>query len=142
ISRALALGDEQVPTGPAQASFPDVLADHWAYDYVEYALSQNVVAGYEDGLYHPAGSVDRAQMAVFIARAICGGEEGVPSPGLRPIFSDVTDSNEWSWCYTHVQYLGSHGIVSGYPGGLYHPEYLCSRDQMAVYIARAFGLAM
>ncbi len=61
---------------------------------------------------------------------------------MRPIFSDVTDSNEWSWCYKHVQYLCAEGLISGYPGGLHHPEHLCSRDQMAVYIANAFMLPL
>jgi hypothetical protein len=30
--------------------------------------------------------------------------------------------------------------VAGYPDGLYHPEVVVTRDQMAVYVARAFGL--
>ena len=29
-----------------------------------------------------------------------------------------------------------------YPDGDYHPEYVCTRDQMAVYVARAFKLPM
>ncbi len=41
----------------------------WALDYIEYALEQNVVAGYEDGLYHPDDIVTRDQMAVYVARA-------------------------------------------------------------------------
>jgi hypothetical protein len=32
--------------------------------------------------------------------------------------------------------------VGGYEDGLYRPEYVCTRDQMAVYVARAFELAM
>jgi hypothetical protein len=142
ISRALALGDEHVPTGPAQASFEDVPPDHWAFKYVEYALDRGVVAGYEDGLYHPDWPVDRGQMAVFIARALAGGDDAIPPPPFFPTFDDVTRFNQWSWCYKHVEYLASQGVVSGYRGGLYHPECTCSRDQMAVYIARAFGLAI
>ena len=30
-------------------------------------------------------------------------------------------------------------IVGGYPDGWYHPEYQCTRDQMAVYISRAIA---
>ena len=56
-----------MPAGPATASFPDVPTDNWAFRYIEYCKSQNVVAGLSDG-YHPSEVVNRDQMAVFIAR--------------------------------------------------------------------------
>jgi len=31
-------------------------------------------------------------------------------------------------------------VVVGYPDGRYHPEFGVTRDQMAVFIARAFKL--
>jgi hypothetical protein len=41
-----------------------------------------------------------------------------------------------------VEYIAQPAIAVtlGYPDGLYHPEYACTRDQMAVYVARAFQL--
>ena len=44
------------------------------------------------------------------------------------------------WAYTHIQYCVEHGVVQGYDDGYYHPEYVVTRDQMAVCIARAFDL--
>jgi hypothetical protein len=44
------------------------------------------------------------------------------------------------WAFTYVEYLKAHGVVAGYPDGAYHPEYPVTRDQMAVYLARAFRL--
>ncbi len=55
---------------------------------------------------------------------------------------DVTASNGWNWCYKHVEYAVGRGVVAGYPDGLYHPELGCTRDQMAVFVARAFELPM
>ena len=52
--------------GPAGAGVPST---HWAYKRIEYAISQSVVQGYDDGLYHPEIAVTRDQMAVYIARA-------------------------------------------------------------------------
>ncbi len=141
LSRALAGGDVQVPEGPAEASFPDVSAEHWAYKYVEYAAAAGVVGGYPDGLYHPAEVVKRAQMAVFIARAVAGSDSAVPQPPRQPTFADVRNNARWEWCYKHVEYLAAEGIVSGYPGGVYEPLWPVSREQMAVYVARGFGLA-
>ena len=140
ISRAIAGGDAAIPAGPSQATFPDVPIDHWAYRYVEYAVANSVVAGYDDGRYYPDGVLDRGQMAVFIARAVAGGDQYVPPPPPTATFPDVTPGSEWDWCRGHVEFMVSRGVVNGYDDGLYHPELVCSRDQMAVYIARAFSL--
>jgi hypothetical protein len=149
IARAMCEGDANVPDGPETASFPDVPntgygADgtdpFWAYKYIEYAVANHVTVGYEDGLYHPDWEVTRGQMAAFMARAMCGGEEYVPDPPGSPRFPDVTEAVN-SWCYKHVEYIAGQGVTLGYPDGLYHPEVNVARDQMAVYISRAFGYA-
>ena len=143
VARALAEGDSCVPAGPELPSFPDVPTDFWAYDYIEYALDQSIVQGYPEGDYRPGLPLDRAQMAVYIARAIADptGDEGVLaeiSPET-PTFPDVSAD---SWPYRYVEYIATaeRGIVRGYDDGLYHPAAVCTRDQLAVYIARAFDL--
>ncbi len=145
ISRALAGGDAHVPTGPATATFDDVPVDHWAFKYVEYAQANNIVQGYDLHTYGPAIELDRAQMAVFIARAVADPADrpDLPSytPPASPTFPDVpTDF----WAYKHIEYVAdpARAIVHGYNDGNYHPEYVCTRDQMAVFVARAFGLGM
>ncbi|MCJ7821715.1 MAG: FG-GAP-like repeat-containing protein, partial [Armatimonadetes bacterium] len=143
ISRALAGGDAGVPAFGGTPTFADVPAGYWALRYVEYAASCAIVGGYDDGLYHPEYSVDRGQMAVFVARSIAdptgdGGLAGY-TPPTTPTFADVpTDF----WSYRYVEYIAdpAQAIVSGYWDGLYHHEILVARDQMAVYIAKAFGL--
>jgi len=114
---------------------------HWAYKHIEYAVSQNVVQGYEDGTYGPDITLDRGQMAVFIARAMVapGGDAAIPEPVPPATFPDVPDT---FWAYKQVEYCVGQDVVKGYDDGLYHPDYPCTRDQMAVYIARAFGLPM
>jgi hypothetical protein len=143
VARAVASGEAGVPAGPTTPSFADVPAGYWAYKYVEYALAQNIVTGYESNLYEPTWNVTRGQMAVFIARALVApaGEAAVSAGPVEPTFPDVTSSNGWSWCYNHIEFIAARYVTHGY-GGLYHPEYLCSRDQMAVYVQRAWGLTM
>jgi hypothetical protein len=48
------------------------------------------------------------------------------------------------WAYKYVEYIAQPdiGVTKGYPDGDYHPEYICTRDQMAVYIQRAFKLPL
>jgi hypothetical protein len=144
ISRALAGGDA-VPGGPAEPTFLDVPPGHWAYDYIEYAADADIVTGYQDGTYQPGLALDRAQMAVFVARSIVDptGEDGLAeyAPPAVATFPDVQPD---FWAYAHVEYIAdpTRAIAQGYSDGRYHPEYICTRDQMAVYMARAFKLSM
>jgi acid phosphatase type 7 len=139
ISRALAGGDGFVPTGPAVATFTDVPTDFWAYKYVEYAVNQNVVQGYDDNTYRPTVEVDRGQMAVYTTRGMVApsGDAGVPTGPAVAIFPDVpTDF----WAFSHVEYAVNEGVVQGYDDGTYRPATIVTRDQMAVYVQRAFDL--
>jgi len=139
IARSLVGEGNTVPDpAPGTQSFGDVPPDFWAYKDIEYCKAQNIVGGYADG-YHPLEAVDRGQMAAFIARSIVTptGEAGLASytPPATPSFSDVPAG---AWNYKDVEYIKSVGIVGGYPDGLYHPEIICARDQMAVFVSRAF----
>ena len=137
---------------PATPSFTDVATDYWTYKHIEYVVEQSIVEGYGDNTYHPTDVLDRAQMAVFIARSIVTptGEAGLAgyTPPATPTFDDVqntgygTDGTEPFWAYKHIEYIAGEGIAGGYEDQLYHPEYVCSRDQMAVYIFRAFELPL
>ena len=121
--------------------FPDVPGDHWAYDFVEYVVAGGIVSGYPDGSYQPDWDVTRAQMAVFMSHSVVSptGEEGLAEyvPPEDPTFPDVSESD---WAYKHVEYIAANDISVGYPDGTYKPMRICGRDQMAVYLARAFGL--
>jgi hypothetical protein len=145
IARAVAGSDEQVPAGPPAPSFTDVSTDNWAYKYIEYCKSQSIVEGYDQGngtfAYRPEDVVNRGQMAVYVARAVAGGDSSVPDYIGTPTFTDVpgTDS-AWEWCRKYVEYCAASGIVQGYWDGTYRPENEVTRDQMAVYMQRAFQL--
>jgi hypothetical protein len=141
IARALAGGDGNVPPGPGSATFPDVPSDHWAYDYVEYAAANHIVAGYPDGNYRPTWQIDRGGIAVFIARAIATPTAGVDlvnyTPPATPTFPDVATDH---WAYKYVEYIAGQAVASGYWDGTYRPATVVTRDQMAVYVQRAFKL--
>jgi len=151
IARALAGGsvpDPQCTTPP----FPDVPCDFWARKHIVYCVEQNVVEGYDDGYYRPTEVVTRDQVAVYIARSIATPRSEAGLAGYVPSnprnFPDVPptgcgdDGTEPFWAYKHIEYCVEHGVVKGYDDGLYHPDWQVLRDQMAVYVAKAFGLPM
>jgi hypothetical protein len=83
--------------------------------------------------------VTRDAMAVFVARAMCGGDASVPSGPPTAFFSDVPTSH---WAFRYVECLHDEGVVGGFTDGTYRPLLAVTRDQMAVYIQRAFALPM
>jgi hypothetical protein len=135
VARALAEGNANVPSGPPTATFTDVPTGYWAFKYVEYCVDQGVVQGYWDG-YHPEEPVNRAQMAVYIARAMAGGDAFVPPGPETASFPDVPTGY---WAFKYVEYCKAQNVVGGYWDG-YHPDETVTRDQMAVYVCRAFDL--
>jgi len=139
ISRALAGGDSHIPTGPPLATFPDVPTGYWAFKYVEYAVDNGVTGGYPDGTYRPTVTVTRDQMAVFMARAMVGGDAHVPTGPATAFFPDVATDH---WAFKYVEYVRGEGVTGGYPDGTYRPLVACTRDQMAVFVQRAFELPM
>ena len=145
VSRTLASGDSGVPEFTGAPTFTDVPTGYWALKYIEYAVDEQVVTGYSPTSYAPETVVDRGQMAVFIARAIAPPADRPDltsyTPPTTATFPDVPTS---FWAYKFVEYIAqaSIGVTKGYPDGDYHPEYVCTRDQMAVYVARAFKLPL
>jgi len=140
ISRVLTGGAVPDPA-PGTQSFTDVPPAHWAYAFIEYCKAQNIVGGYGAD-YRPEAAVDRGQMAGFIARAMSPLAQRPDLPGYTPpttpSFSDVPTG---FWAYKFIEFCHARGVVGGYWDG-YHPEIIVTRDQMAVFIGRAFALPM
>ena len=106
------------------------------YDHVEYCYANNIVQGFDPTTYGPFQTVTREQLAIYIARALTGGDSSVPPGPATPTFPDVFPTD---LAYDHVEYCYDQGVVRGFPDGTYGPKVLVTRDQMAVYISRAFG---
>jgi hypothetical protein len=140
VSRGVAGGEENVPEPTADPGFTDVDDTHWAYQYICYAVDQNVAQGFPEGDYKPEQEVTRGQMAVYMARAMVAPTTSVLAdyvPADPENFPDVPTDH---WAYTYVEFCVEQGVVGGFPEGDYKPDQEVTRAQMAVYVARAFDL--
>lgn len=123
-------------TGVA-GTFSDVSVNYWAYNYIQAAALGGIVQGYADGTFKPEVIITRDQMAVFIARAVAGGDAKVPLySSFPPPYPDVPTTH---WAFKYISYVKEKGIAQGYSDGKFHPEYQVSRDQMTVFLARAIA---
>ena len=87
--------------------------------------------------YCPEGPVTRTTMAIFLLRAKHGANyEPPPATG---IFEDVWVNY---WAADWIEQLYKEGITKGCQQDplMYCPEVHVSRDVMAVFLARTFGL--
>jgi len=123
---------------PAAANgtvFNDVSQGTFAAAWIEEFASAGITAGCGNNNYCPDTEVTRDQMAVFLLRAKYG--SSYSPPPATGIFNDVDFSH---WAVHWIEQLAAEGITAGCGGGNYCPEAVVTRDQMAVFLVRTFGL--
>ncbi len=82
---------------------------------VAFLQNQGIINGSEDGLFHPELSLTRCELTMIALK-----EANIPAiPSSSASFSDVPTS---SWCHEYAYTARSHGILSGYPDGTFHPN--------------------
>ena len=60
----------QVSPAPATATFNDVPTGHWAFRFIEALADSGITAGCGGGSFCPNNTLTRAEMAVFLAKAL------------------------------------------------------------------------
>jgi hypothetical protein len=102
------------------------------YDTAITAMAQKgITAGCGSNGYCPQNPVTRDQMAIFMVRAVFGGDNFTYS--TTPYFTDVTPT---TFGFKWIQKLKELGITAGCGTGLYCPTQTVTRDQMAIFIER------
>jgi hypothetical protein len=131
-------GSDHVPPPATGQVFGDVPAGAFAAAWIEQLAAEGVTAGCGSGVnYCPGSAVTRAQMAVFLLKTKHGSAFAPPTP--VGIFADVPVGNAFArW----VEALYAEGVTAGCGGGLYCPSSATRRGQMAVFLTKAFDLAL
>jgi uncharacterized repeat protein (TIGR03803 family) len=115
------------------ADFLDVPVSDIFHGAVESIFRHGITAGCGGGLFCRQDSVTRAQMAVFLVKAI-EGPSYQPPPATGTVFGDVpADAFAAAW----IEDFASRGITNGCGGGNYCPDAPVTRAQMAVFLLKA-----
>lgn len=104
------------------------VCDGGVYDAL-YAYG--LVAGKEDGLFHPADELTRAELCQLVAVALQCYVPQNASP-----FADVANEE---WYAPAVTALYNRGMVKGDGAGLFHPEETVSHQEFFVVMGRLFS---
>ena len=124
-----------VPPAAVGTVFSDVPVGSFAANYIERVFADHITAGCGNSKYCAGDQVTRAEMAVFLLRAKHGA--GYRPPPATGMFRDVPLSH---WAVHWIEQLAREGITGGCGGGKYCPSAVVTRDQMAVFLVRTFGL--
>ncbi len=111
--------------------FDDVPFDVYYTDAVSWLAAMGITTGTSPGIFSPNAKVARKDMAVFIWRAFAE-----PAPqGTNP-FGDVPNGKYYTAAIT---WLAEQGISTGTSPGIYSPNSVVTRGQMASFLHRATG---
>jgi hypothetical protein len=130
-------GDYFPPAVGAGTGFTDVPFDYWSAAWIKELAAEGITGGCGVGVYCPLSPVTRDQMAVFLLKAEHGPNYVPPAVGSGTGFLDVPPS---FWAATWIKQLAVEGITGGCGGGNYCPGAPVTRDQMAVFLSRTFGI--
>ncbi len=133
-------------TNPGGASSPIPLA--WFADFldvpqaspfhapVETISRDGITSGCGGGNYCPTSSITRAQMAVFLLRALHGASY-VPPPATGTVFSDVAAGD---FAANWIEQLYTEGVTGGCATSplRYCPGSPVTRGQMAVFLLKVY----
>lgn len=117
---------------PAAGTFSDVPAGQWYTGFVERVAQLGISTGYADGTFKPSSPTSRAEMALFLMRAL-----DLSPQDHAGTFSDVPDGTFFTGA---VEAIAAVGITNGCGGGRYCPFDQVLRDQMATFLTRGLDL--
>ncbi len=97
---------------------------------IEWVFGEGITVGCSAERYCPDDFVTRGQMASFLARAM----------NLPPTATDYFSDDNGTTHEANINRIAAAGITLGCAPGLYCPNELVSRGQMASFLARALAL--
>lgn len=119
---------------PLAMAFNDTMGN-WAQYPIERLSSQGIINGYPNGTFRPEGLLTRAEFATILAKATR--LSSMSTPNTWTTFVDVQPN---FWAASAIQSAAAQGLISGYPGGYYHPNNNITRAEVLTVIAKAAHL--
>ncbi|MBQ3356873.1 MAG: S-layer homology domain-containing protein [Oscillospiraceae bacterium] len=105
-------------------------ATHWAHEGIDFALSHGLFEGMSKTTFAPDGKMTRAMLVTVLWRLA-----GKPIEG-RLTFGDVKED---AWYADAVKWASKHNIVNGISYGVFAPDMLVTRAQLATILHRYAG---
>lgn len=100
------------------------IQNHWAKEYIEKAISKNILSGYKDSTFKPNKEITRAEFITMIVKAF-----NLTSDKTK-VFKDT--QNHWAKEMISIAY--DKGIIKGTDLDVFSPNEAITREQIAVIL--------
>jgi hypothetical protein len=131
-SSAYSIMENPTPDARQLAGFKDVSNTNIYYDEIKFLSLKQIIQGLPDGFFKPDHPITRSQVAIMIGRAL--ELDGEPR---NTEFSDVSAKISGSG---YIASVVEKGIMEGDRDKTFHPYQRVSREQIAIFLTRAFQL--
>lgn len=120
------------PVAAAGKSFPDVPADHWALDSINYLVEKGAIKGTDTGMFEPGKELTRAEAATMMAQIL-----NLPiDKDAKPSYTDAQEG----WATPFIAAVEKAGVVKGKGNGTFDPNGKMDRVSMASMLVEAYKL--
>lgn len=102
-------------------------ADNWAHEGIDFVISHGLFNGMSETTFAPNGKMTRAMLVTVLWRLADKPIEG------KLIFGDV---KEGTWYTDAVKWAAKNDIVNGISYGVFAPDMLVTREQLATILYR------
>ncbi|MCQ4866212.1 S-layer homology domain-containing protein [Pseudoflavonifractor phocaeensis] len=116
--------------------FRDMAADAWYFDAVRECSIEGLIKGTSESTFSPAQPLTRAAFLTLLCRLEGGGIQGQDTE------NPCSDVSEDAWYYPAVLWGLRSQIAVGGGDGLFRPDAVISRQEMAVMMARYLDFAV
>ena len=113
----------------SRCSFPDLPGDLAEKEQIETLACYGLVAGYEDGCFHPQDAITRAQFCTLLANAL-----NLPASTKSPSFSDVSAN---AWYAPYVSAMAAKGFIAGCGDGTFQPDAAITYQEAVTILSTA-----
>lgn len=110
-----------------EKNFMDI-ANHWAENAIDFVTSRELFAGVGNNKFEPNTGMTRAMFAAVLSNL----DEADLTQYTVSVFPDVSMD---TWYGKAVAWAADQSIIGGYGNGLYGPNDLITREQMAVMLS-------
>ncbi len=115
-------------SGCPSKQFKDLDVNAWYHPYTDYAISHEMMLGYENGTFGPGRNVTRGMVATVLYRLA-----GSPKVASTATFADVKDG---LWYSDAVAWAQESGVAKGVTETRFAPNQPVTREQTATFLYR------
>ncbi|MFW6035824.1 MAG: S-layer homology domain-containing protein [Halothermotrichaceae bacterium] len=113
-----------------QAAEPTDISNHWAQDYILNLVNNDIINLYEDDSFKPDQPITRGEFATALAKQL----ELIPVDTTK--FEDLKNYPERKY----INSLVNEEIINGYPGDMFKPDKVITRDEIIAIMIKALGI--